>query len=301
MSLCINPQCSNRKNLDNHLFCQTCGSKLLIAERYRVNKQLDFNTYEVFDDQCTKVLQVLQVLTDNHPQIIELFEREARIVETLNHPGIPKIDSFTYLPRVAKDPIHCLIMEKIEGLSLDEYQTQSSPQINQALAWNWLTQLTEILHLLHSNNVFHLNIEPSNIILRPTGQLALINLRGVLDKTVKYLAACTPWYIPLEQIVGRPMPQSDFYSLGLTFVCLLTNKNPWYLSIHNRHGAELKWREEASLFLASKGDKLDPAFADLLDEMTAESLKSRPANTTVILQRLRDMKKISSTSGRKKP
>ncbi|WP_334692108.1 4-Cys prefix domain-containing protein [Nostoc sp.] len=40
MTLCINPQCPRPQNSKNILFCQACGSELLLEGRYRVTRQL---------------------------------------------------------------------------------------------------------------------------------------------------------------------------------------------------------------------------------------------------------------------
>ncbi|RMF28238.1 MAG: protein kinase [Cyanobacteria bacterium J083] len=302
MSLCINPKCSNTENPDNQLFCEACGSELLIAGRYRVARLLSSKggfgkTYEVFHDHAVKVLKVL---TNNHPKIVELFEQEARILKQLNHPGIPKGDSsFTYFPRDAQEPLHCLVMEKIEGLDLEEYQNQrSSRPIDQELALEWLTQLMEILHVVHSHNFFHRDIKPSNIILRPTGQLALIDFGAVRQVTATIIAGnqntgvYTPGYAPPEQEKGYAVPQSDFYALGRTFVYLLTGKSPTDITMYDRYNNELKWRETASASATQAGEVqgLNPAFADLLDEMMAERAKYRPANTTIIIEKLKKIK-----------
>ncbi|BAZ32895.1 general secretion pathway protein H [Cylindrospermum sp. NIES-4074] len=65
MSLCINPKCPNAQNPDNILFCQTCGSELLLEGRYRVASILGSGgfgkTFAVSDarSNTTKVLKVL--------------------------------------------------------------------------------------------------------------------------------------------------------------------------------------------------------------------------------------------------
>lgn len=76
MNLCINPQCPKPKNSETLLFCQSCGSELLIDGRYRVLKlvgQGGFGlTYQVLDLESQP--KVLKVLTDNHPKYIQLFQ-----------------------------------------------------------------------------------------------------------------------------------------------------------------------------------------------------------------------------------
>ena len=195
MSLCINPLCQKAENPDNTLFCFGCGSELLLEGRYRVTKELGGGgfgkTYEVYEAR-SNTSKVLKVLINNHPKAVELFQREAEVLKSLNHPGIPKVESdsyFVYFSRSSTEPLHCLIMEKIEGLDLWEYirQRQQRP-IDEKLAIQWLSEVVEILQQVHSQNFFHRDIKPSNIMLRPNGRLALIDFGSARQVTETYIA-----------------------------------------------------------------------------------------------------------------
>ncbi|NEO25938.1 MAG: serine/threonine protein kinase, partial [Kamptonema sp. SIO4C4] len=88
MSYCINPNCSNPTNPDNTLFCQACGSELLVEGQFRVVQPLGTGgfatTYEVEEEGVAKVLKVL---TLNNEKAIALFQQEAEVLLQLNHPG----------------------------------------------------------------------------------------------------------------------------------------------------------------------------------------------------------------------
>ncbi|NES18842.1 MAG: serine/threonine protein kinase, partial [Symploca sp. SIO3E6] len=239
MCLCINPNCTNPQNPDNFLFCQACGSELLLVREYRVSQLLSDKggfgkTYEVSQGSQTKVLKVL---INNQPKAIDLFKQEAQVLQQLNHPGIPKGDRyFTFLPRNSQQPLHCLVMEKIEGLDLEEYQQQrQNYPIDQYSALKWLLQLAEILDEVHQQQFFHRDIKPSNIILKPDGQLVLIDFGTVRAITATYLGKqssgqvtkiASGGYTPTEQLNRQAVPQSDFFALGRTFVFLLTGREP---------------------------------------------------------------------------
>jgi len=287
MNLCINPDCDRAENSQEKLFCQACGSELLIAGQYRVIKRLSKKggfgrTYEILDED--NIIKVLKVLIKDHPQVIDLFQREAEILSQLNCAGIPKGEGyFTYLPKNRQTPLHCLVMEKIEGMDLEEYQKQrSNLPIDRIIAFKWLKQLTEILHELHSYNLFHRDIKPSNIILRPDGHLALIDFGAVRQVTATIVAGersteiYTPGYAAPEQEKGYALPQSDFYALGRTFVYLLTGKFPTDISIYDRYNNELKWRQYTP--------DLDPDFANLIARLMEEKANKRPSNTSEILK-----------------
>ena len=288
MSLCINPRCVNPENPSTNRFCQSCGSELLLSGRYRVIRLLSDkggfgNTYEVLDQSTPKVLKVL---TNDQPHAVLLFQQEAKVLQKLNHPGIPKGDGgFIYHPRDSQTPVYCLVMEKIEGQDLEEYlKAQKLKPITQELALDWLLQLTKILHEVHRQKFFHRDIKPSNIILKPNGYLTLIDFGAVRQVTGTILAGgkntgiFTIGYASPEQSRGYAVQQSDFYSLGRTFVFLLTGKEPNDSSIYDYQNNQLKWRKYAS--------KIPDELADYIDQLMAETIKERPPDTTAILKQL---------------
>ncbi|BAY86391.1 serine/threonine protein kinase [Calothrix parasitica NIES-267] len=303
MSLCINPLCQKpEENPDNTLFCFGCGSELLLEGRYRVTKELGGGgfgkTYEI-NEARSNTNKVLKVLINNHPKAVELFQREAEVLKSLNHPGIPKVESdsyFTYFSRSSSEPLHCLIMEKIEGLDLWEYIRQREKRpIDEKLAIQWLSEIVEILQKVHSQNFFHRDIKPSNIMLRPNGRLALIDFGSARQVTETYISKqvqgqvtgiMTAGYSPPEQMHGQAMQQSDFFALARTFIFLLTGREPG--DFYNAQTGELKWQE------STLGVK--PEFASLLDQMMEHVPNLRPANTQIISQKLADINSYNPAS-----
>ena len=295
MSLCINPNCLKPRNLDTELFCQACGTELLLEGRYRIVKILGGGgfgkTFEVSDRGTSKVLKVL--ITE-HPKAISLFQQEAKVLSHLNHPGIPRTDGyFTFSPKNSQAPLHCLVMEKIEGLDLEEYlkQRENRP-IDEKLALEWLTQLTKILHEVHQQNFFHRDIKPANIMLRADGHLVLIDFGTAREATGTYMqkvagqqvtGIVSAGYTPLEQATGKAVPQSDFYALGRTFVYLLTGKPPDEFPEDPRIG-KLIWRESAS--------QVSKQLAGLIDYLMEPFPGKRPQNAQMILQCLLEINPI---------
>lgn len=299
MSLCINPRCPNPQNKDTMLFCVSCGSELLLEGRYRVTQQLGGGgfgkTYEVKDSQAgysaESDLKVLKILTYNHPKYVELFQREAQFLSRLNHPGIPRVEPdayFVYSPHSNAEPLHCLVMEKIEGLDLKQYITRRGACINEKRAIQWLLQLTSILKEIHSHNFFHRDIKPSNIMLRADGQLVLIDFGTAREVTDTYMSKrsegqvtglFSAGYSPLEQLNGQAVPQSDFFALGRTFVYLLTGKHP--SELYDSYVDDLHWRDCAP--------NISPLFVDFLDRLMARLPSQRPQSADEILQKLAEI------------
>jgi len=138
MSYCINPHCPKPVDLanTNNRICRNCGSELLLQNRYRVIKPLGKggfgDTFEI--DECGKI-QVLKVLTDNNSKAVELFQQECKVLSQLNSAGIPRVKAdgyFTVLPKNSSVPLHCLVMEKIEGVNLEQWmESRNYKPINQ--------------------------------------------------------------------------------------------------------------------------------------------------------------------------
>lgn len=287
MSLCINPSCADPQSSDEHLFCASCGSELLLEGRYRVLRlrgQGGFGkTYEVSDLESSA--KILKILTDNYPKHVELFQREANLLSQLNHPGIPKVEPnsyFTFYPRNWKEPLHCLVMEKIVGLDLQDYLRQRGHPIDEKLAVQWLKQVLKILQVVHNQQVLHRDIKPSNIMLKANGNICLVDFgtaRSVTNVTNTQQGGTrvvSSFYTPREQIHGQAVPQSDFFALGRTFVYLVTGKE--LSQFYDGSKDEFEWRSTAI--------NISPRFANLLDWLMAPVASQRPANAEVVLQQL---------------
>ena len=299
MSLCINPRCPQPDHSSNatHQFCQGCGSDLILQGRYRVMRLLSDNSgfgkvYEAYERSTPKILKVLKESLNNNAKAVQLFEKEATVLSQLHHLSIPRVDPdgyFLYYPKNRTEPLRCLLMEKIDGPNLKQWMhQQGNHPISEKQALNWLHQLTTVLHLVHQKNYFHRDIKPENIMLRPTGQLVLVDFGAAREITQTYLehlgsaegvtALSSAGYTPPEQEHGQAVPQSDFYALGRTIIYLLTAKFPTDRGIYDSLKNTFNWRIHAT--------DLSPEFADLIDQMIASRAIDRPKDTQEILDKL---------------
>ncbi|WP_088892187.1 serine/threonine-protein kinase [Leptolyngbya ohadii] len=310
MSLCINPRCHQPDHPGNggNQFCQSCGSELVLQGRYRVMRLLSDKSgfgkvYEAFERSNPKILKILKDNYSDNEKAVELFQQEALVLSQLHHPGIPAIEPdgyFQYKPRQGGErqggePLHCIVMEKIDGPNLREWmRQQGNHPIGEKQARQWLQQLAEILHLVHERNYFHRDIKPENIMLRSTGQVVLVDFGAAREMTYTYLEQLgktggitrisSAGYTPPEQEKGQAVPQSDFYALGCTFIYLLTGKQPTDNTMYDSLNNEFHWRPFAP--------QVSPAFADFIDRLIAPRASDRPKNTRVLLESLRQLDQV---------
>ncbi|MBH8553237.1 serine/threonine protein kinase [Nostocaceae cyanobacterium CENA357] len=128
MSLCINPACPQPYYPDNHKdrFCKSCGSQMELLSRYRVIRLLSEKTgfgkvYEIYEQNIPKILKVLHEDLSNNAKAVELFQQEASVLKQMQHPGIPKIDSYFQYQTRNGLVLHCIAMEKVDGFDSEQW------------------------------------------------------------------------------------------------------------------------------------------------------------------------------------
>jgi len=287
-------------NITPSLAIKTVSKRPLIANRYQVIRQVSkggfSRIYEVDDRGTIKILKILKLdaVDEEHKgKLVESFKQEADILCRLRHPGIPRAERDGYFTLITKgklERVHCFVMEKINGVNLEQWLIKRNRPINEYLAINWLKQLAYILDQVHHLNYFHRDIKPSNIMVQPNGKLVLIDFGAVREVSATYFAKVgqggsvtviiSPGYTPLEQANGKAIPQSDFFALGRTFVHLLTGKSPTAFPENPRTG-RLMWRKVAP--------HISDPFANVIDYLMAPFPGNRPQSPQVILQCIHEM------------
>ncbi|MBD2100309.1 serine/threonine-protein kinase [Leptolyngbya sp. FACHB-261] len=290
-------------------------SGTVLQDRYQIVRSLGKGgfgqTFEVKDKGPsggrTSKAKVLKILTldrfqesKNRQKVVALFQREAEVLIRLNHPGIPKVEPDGYFTwaRQEQELLHCLVMEKIEGQNLRSWlRSRADQPILQDQAILWLKQLLDILNQLHHQELFHRDIKPPNIMLRPDGQMVLVDFGAVREITETYLqrqkgdetgtVIVSAGYTPPEQAEGRAVLQSDFFALGRTFVHLLTGQHPTNFDTDPRTG-RLNWRDSAP--------QISKALAGLVDYLMEPFPGRRPQTAEEVMRCLAEVTANGSES-----
>jgi hypothetical protein len=296
---CINPDCHHPYPQKwGQKFCQKCGTAIQLQGRYVPLRQLGTGgfaiTYTVYDLK-SQTEKVLKVLLETSPQALRLFEQEASVLAKLRHPGVPRgePDGFfqVQLGRPSQRTLPCLVMEKINGLTLDDVIDRFPQGCAEEQVMEWLLQALDILQVLHRRQIIHRDLKPANFILRQeTQHLVVIDFGGA--KQIGWLGPnlhpaatgsstrlVSPGYSPPEQIAGSLVgPAADFYALGRTMIHLLTGRYP--AEMDDPVTGRCRWRKDI---------KVSATLGDLLDEMISPMVSLRPSSAGEILSRLRRM------------
>ncbi|WP_191759991.1 protein kinase domain-containing protein [Komarekiella delphini-convector] len=311
---CINPDCQRPYPQPwGNKFCNSCGAPLQLLDRYIPFQPLGSGgfaqIYTVWDEK-TQTEKVLKVLVEDSLKAQELFTQEAAVLSSLQHPGVPQVDADGYFQINLFSPkqrrLACLVMEKINGQTLEEILKSYPQGCPEDLVLNWFTQAVKILQVLHKRQIIHRDIKPSNLMLGTTSpnlpivqrtsgdRLVLIDFGGakqfstaMLRRESSSTRLFSSGYSPPEQVTGGNVgPSADFYALGRTMIELLTGKYPPQLE--DPQTGELRWRT---------GVNVKPQLADLLDEMVRDDVRSRPANAAIIQKRLAKIFRASPQQG----
>jgi serine/threonine protein kinase len=156
---------------------------------------------------------------------VELAEREARVLASLDHPLLPK-----YIDHFEEEGALCLVMERIEGETLADLR-RGGGSLEREAVWRLLADMADVLDYLHGRAppVIHRDIKPSNVILGPDGAFRIVDFGSVRDSLKPEGGSTvvgTFGYMAPEQFQGRALPQSDVYGVGATLIALLTGREP---------------------------------------------------------------------------
>src|SRR5664280_864049 len=175
------------------------------------------------------------------------FEREAKLLASLNHPGIATLYSFEEIPgSSASDSTarHVLTMELLEGETLREQLRAGSLPPRKAI--DVAAQIAQALAAAHEKGIVHRDLKPENVFLTKNdrvkildfglakvwrreeavenlteaGTLSLLTEAGTVFGTVSYMSP--------EQVRGEPVDRrSDIFSFGTILYEMLSGKNPF--------------------------------------------------------------------------
>ncbi len=263
-----------------------------IAERFQITKLLGRGgfgeTYAAKDTTTGQDVAIKRLSLESAEdwKSIELFEREAAILESLNHPQIPDYVDFINFD---DDDVGYLIQELAHGQPLGQMLLQGR-RFSEDECLSIARQVLDILVYLSSLHppVVHRDIKPDNLIYNEDGTVYLVDFGAVRELVGHTVSGSTMvgtlGYMAPEQLQGQAMPCSDIYGLGMTLVHLLTGQDP-----ANLPKKRLKVDFQSQIELA-------PSFELVLDMMLEAVPEDRLASASDALTMLEGTMTLSPSS-----
>jgi tRNA A-37 threonylcarbamoyl transferase component Bud32 len=186
--------------------------------------------YRAYDTRLQRevALKLLAAHLITESAFYQRFEREARIVATLEHPSIVPIHDFG----IDDNRQPYLVMRLLRGGTLRDRRARG--ELNGADLWPPMRQVAAALDYAHSLNIVHRDIKPVNILFDEKGNAYVsdFGIAKVRDTTTSDLTGNnvlgTPAYMSPEQFdVNQVDGRCDQYSLAVVLYEALTGRLPF--------------------------------------------------------------------------
>ncbi|MFO0977392.1 MAG: protein kinase [Planctomycetaceae bacterium] len=181
-------------------------------------------------------LKIIRPEAQADPAFAERFNREARTLARLSHPGIVAIHDFGEVSGdiTGAAPLYYFVMEYVDGTNLRQL-LRAPMEPTQALTV--IPQVCDALQYAHQEGVVHRDIKPENILIDARGRVKIADFglaRVVVGSaeewtlTGTHQVMGTPRYMAPEQMEGSHSVdhRADIYSLGVVFYEMLTGQIP---------------------------------------------------------------------------
>jgi eukaryotic-like serine/threonine-protein kinase len=195
-------------------------------------------------DQALPLIMKIPLLRPGEdPITIVGYEMERMILPRLSGPHVPRF--------IAAGPFEqpYIVMEFIAGQSVRQLldETPLAPERVAAIG----IQIAFALHDIHRQHVIHLDLKPSNVFLRTTGEAVLIDfglahheqLPDLIAEELDEPVGTGPYVAPEQVLRDRTDPRSDIFALGVILYFLATGERPFGQPQHASEWRRRLWRD----------------------------------------------------------
>ena len=211
----------------------------ILLDRYRIEREIGAggmsHVYLASDQWRNETYAVIKtpfarLLQDKW--VVKKFKQEAESLARLKHKGIVELLGHGNY----ENQFPFVILEYIEGATLKTVMNELPSDSNRAV--NIFLQITQAVEHAHSNDIFHRDLKPDNVMLKQTGKeaesvkiidfgIARIDNSFFVSGTKTRYQVGTPHYISPNRLRHDPDDRADdIYALGLIAYEMLTGTNP---------------------------------------------------------------------------
>ncbi|PHK08928.1 serine/threonine protein kinase, partial [Nostoc linckia z13] len=262
-----------------------------LDRRYRILKVLKdgekAKTYLVEDVNLSAkkfVVKRLYFSTNNTQNLTILHRLLASKVTTLEQLGQENDQIQKQVAYFEENEEFYLVQEFIPGNPLTDEILPGQP-LREDQVISLLSEILEILIVVHSRGVIHQDIKPENIIRRDSDKkLVLVDFNSIneVSSNSHHLE-----YTPIEQVNGNLKYNSDIYALGIVAIAALLGLSTNEIS----HVRNQKHRFTKEIIWHNKNLKINRKLINIINKMVRFDYRKRYQYATEVLD---DLKKLTS-------
>ena len=208
------------------------------------------------------------------------FLREARLLAKVKSPYVVVVHDFTVLA----NGWPALVMEWVEGSSLNRLLTAEARPLEEAKVLTWMRQVCDGMLAAAQEGIIHRDLKPSNLLLDASGNIRVADFglaRGAAalnDLTRSGEVMGTPHYMAPEQAEDPHGvdTRADIYSFGATFYHALTGTPPF--TGPTAFAVLYKHKTEPLVALRTRNSALSRRTSEVLERCLAKAPADRFAS-----------------------
>ena len=250
----------------------------IIGDRYEILAELGnggSGTVYLAEKIQTNQRYAIKIISTEEKNAIKLLDRETQTLKRLKHPNIVKFFESGYDNR---NELVYLVLEYLKGRDILDYFDSGVELKTKAKLFN---QILDAISYAHSKDVIHRDIKPENIRVINDGEqpvakvldfgIAIITTT-ILTNTIR--SYHTPLFSPPEQINLEGVSRdSDIYSLGMTFLYLLSDSDSRY-NFRDTRNKDVLYASVAKHISYDSGEK--EQLLQVLKQATDKTRGNRP-------------------------
>ena len=272
--------------------CPVCGEQIHVHRQF-ANYELiailgqggQGTVYRATDQNLDRqvALKVLRVDQGSDPAFVKLFEHEAKITASINHPNVVRVYSFG----TVEDRVY-LAMELVDGGTLDDLMEKLGC-VAEARVLQVGIQVAEGLRAGFEKGLIHRDVKPGNILFASDGSAKVVDF-GLAVFHEQEAAQTgdiwgTPYYLSPERLNREQEDfRSDIYSLGAALFHAIAGRPPF--EAEDASQVALKHLRTQAVSIQTFAPGVSNATAYVINRTLSKNRDDRPASYNEFIKQL---------------